>query len=209
MKKSLYKKSVNLIILNIFSIIFVVIGIFLYLFPPEFVSYPDKKVGGILIIIFGVSNLIFINLFGRSKLVQAHKPGFFYIIESLIIVSFISCILGFMGLFSILLWYDTFTHFLVPMLATIFAYLIYCAFKSDYKFNFGTILVFSLAMIGVIFLWEFLEFVKEQYSDYDLWLTNGDPDDFRDDIIAGFIGIAWGTIISGFIMKPLLKNLKN
>lgn len=199
----------RLIGFNIFSILTLFAGLYFIFFPQDFIAYPDKKAGGLLIILFALANLIFINSFGRAKLVRSYKAGFFYLIELMIIIGLGSCILGFMGLFTILPWYDTLTHFLAPMLATIMAYFIYCGMRHDYKFNFATILVFSLAMIGLIFLWEFAEFVKEQYTDFPLWLTNGDPNDFRDDIIAGFAGIAAGTLVSALGMKKLLAGLKN
>lgn len=198
----------NLIGFHVLNGIVLLIGIFLCVFPPETIAYPDKWVGGAYVIGFGVFNFIFVYFFGRSQMANNYKPGYLLIIDSILVVGFMSAIIGFLGLFQRVEWYDTFTHLFVPLIGAIFVYMIFFGYKPEAKFSFGVILVFSLAMIGLIFLWEFIEFVVETYTNHPLWLTNGDPDDFRDDVVAGFIGIALGTLISAFTIKPILAKIK-
>ncbi|MBU0731335.1 hypothetical protein KKC88_00465 [Patescibacteria group bacterium] len=199
---------VKLIGYHLFNLFVILIGVFFCFFPLATIAYPDKWVGGAYVIGFGVFNFIFVYFFGRSRMVRSYNPSYLLIIDSILVVGFISAIIGFMGMFQAVEWYDTFTHLFVPMIGAFFVYMIYLGYKPKAKFTFGVILVFSLAMIGLIFLWEFLEFFVETYTHHPLWLTNGDPNDFRDDVLAGFIGISLGTIISAYTMKPLLAKLK-
>ncbi|MFH1781383.1 MAG: hypothetical protein ABH835_02105 [Patescibacteria group bacterium] len=194
--------------LYIFTIIITLIGILFYFFPPESISYPDKKMIGLSIFCAGIVNLFFVYFFSNSKSISIYSQRYVKFLDTLLIIAFFFCIIGFMGLFKQINWYDTWTHFLVPFLGAFFVYMIFFGIKLEKQFSFSVILFFSLGMIGLIFFWEFIEVAVEHFTGYSLWLTNGDPKDFRDDVLAGFLGIAAGTVASVYMVKPLLVKLK-
>ena len=194
--------------LYFFSIIVIIAGIYLYFFPLEITPHPYKNIGGIYLLSFGIVNLIFLLFFDRLKAIKNYSIKYIYILDGLLVVAFFLCIIGFMGLFTRISWYDTLCHFLVPMMGTFFLYLIFFALKTNQNFSFRVIFYFSLTVVGLIFFWEFTEVMAEKVTGYQLWMTNGDPADFRDDVLAGFFGIAAGTVISVYAVKPLLAKIK-
>jgi hypothetical protein len=239
----------------------VILGLYIFLFKPKFIIYPDPRSPGAILIFFGVSFLISNLLFQKLKLFRNYSQNILYFFQILIAVALFCSTMGFLGLFQRFNNYDSFVHFLDPLIFTFLLiiilvarpgdrkisfspillsvvlmfclvlfwevfvpqkadflvsltiafllFIIFLACQKNQKFHFSFILFSAILMFSLVLFWEVFEYEKDRMVHESIWLTNGDPADFRDDVWADALGIGLGAFLSVIYMPTVLKKFKN
>jgi len=257
------KESTYILIIRILNFGMIVFGLYIILYTPNFITYPERRAPGTLLIFFGLSFLIINLLFQKLKLFRSYSQDLLYFFQILITAALFFSTMGFLGLFQRFNNYDSFVHFLDPLIFTflliiilvarqggrkisfspillsvilmfclvlfwevfvpqkadflvpltiaflLFLFIVFLAYRKNQEVHFSLMLFFAILMFSLVLVWEVFEYQKDIVLHEHLWLTNGDPNDFRDDLIADAIGIGAGTFLSRIYIPSILEKFKN
>ena len=107
-------------------------------------------------------------------------------------------IAGYMWLFNNLYHYDTYVHFLTPLLLLILMAILFKAGVEHFKIKTtkSDIVLASLVLVmSMVILWELFEYFVTIYLNKNMFFTPQQPNDTLYDVVSGFMSLPVGAVL--------------